>query len=120
MPQNYWMSGLSPSSGILNKGKHSVSETGSVSASGEGSETSTLLGPLEKVNLNHSPPHEDGNRSSLPKRCVFLYLEFRAMDKVQKPSNSGCYTPSSKSFILHMCLVYGLPLGQQFHDHTED
>jgi hypothetical protein len=26
-----------------------------------------------------------------PKHCVFLYLEFRTMDKVQKPSNSVCY-----------------------------
>jgi hypothetical protein len=24
----------------------------------------------------------------LPKHCVFLHLEFRMMDKVQKPSNS--------------------------------
>jgi hypothetical protein len=30
--------------------------------SGEQSETPTLLGPLERANLNHSP--EDGNRSS--------------------------------------------------------
>jgi hypothetical protein len=29
--QNYWVSGLCPSSGILNTGKHNVSETGSVS-----------------------------------------------------------------------------------------
>jgi hypothetical protein len=29
--QNYWVSGLCPSSGILNTRKHNVSETGSVS-----------------------------------------------------------------------------------------
>jgi hypothetical protein len=36
--QNYWVSGLCPSSGILNTGKHKVSETGSVSVfrSGQG------------------------------------------------------------------------------------
>jgi hypothetical protein len=29
--ENYWVSGLCPSSGILNTGKHTVSENGSVS-----------------------------------------------------------------------------------------
>jgi hypothetical protein len=32
------------------------------------------------------------------KHCFFSYLELRAMDKVQKPSNSECHTPSSESF----------------------
>jgi hypothetical protein len=27
-----------------------------------------------------------------PERCVLVYLEFRPMDKVQKPSNPGCHT----------------------------
>jgi hypothetical protein len=36
-----------------------------------------------------------------PKLCVFLYLEFRKVDKVQKQSNSEWYTPSSESFSLY-------------------
>jgi hypothetical protein len=42
-----------------------------------------------------------------PKRHVFQYLEFRTMDKVLRPSNFGCYTPSSKPFRLlrEGCLV---------------
>jgi hypothetical protein len=34
--QNFWVSGLHQSSGILNTIKHNVSENGSVLASGEG------------------------------------------------------------------------------------
>jgi hypothetical protein len=33
--------------------RHNVSKSGSVSVSGEGKETPTLLGPLERANLNH-------------------------------------------------------------------
>jgi hypothetical protein len=67
--------------------------------SGEGRETLTLLGPLERANLNPiiqrlrlalskgpirvgisllSP--EDGN-IQIPKRCVFWYIEFQTKDK---------------------------------------
>jgi hypothetical protein len=46
--QNYWVSGLCPSSGILNTRKHNVSETGSVSIMKWG-EGDTLLGPLVPV-----------------------------------------------------------------------
>jgi hypothetical protein len=62
--QNYWVSRLRPSSGILNTRKHNVTDL-------------------------------------FPKRCVFLYLKFRTMDKVQKSSNSERYTPSSESFRLY-------------------
>jgi hypothetical protein len=30
-------------------------------------------------------------QTQFPKRCVFQFLEFRTMDKVQNPSNSECY-----------------------------
>jgi hypothetical protein len=33
-----------------------------------------------------------------PKRCVLCFLEYRRMEKVQKPSNSVCYTRSSEPF----------------------
>jgi hypothetical protein len=42
--QKYWVSGLRPLSEILNIRKHNVSETGSAS---------TVLGLLQKTNLNH-------------------------------------------------------------------
>jgi hypothetical protein len=51
--------------------------------SGEGQKTTTLLGPVESANLSH---------------VVCQFLEFWMMDKVQNPSNSECYTPSSESF----------------------
>jgi hypothetical protein len=39
----------------------------------------------------------DNLRAEIDK--VFKYiLVYRAMDKVQKPSNSECYTPSSEPF----------------------
>jgi hypothetical protein len=76
--QKFWVSGLRPSSEILNIRKHNVSETGSAS---------TLLGSLQKANLNHwltlskgtkregvfltSP--EDGNRSSV-RNVVFFCI----------------------------------------------
>jgi hypothetical protein len=81
--QKYWVSELCPSSIVLNTGKHNVSETGTISVlRWEGGDT--LLGSLEKANLNH------WTRSQLqfPVHCTFYYLEFRMIDKVQKPSNS--------------------------------
>jgi hypothetical protein len=34
-----------------------------------------------------------------PKHCVLWVFEYRTMDKVQKRSNSECYTPSSRIYI---------------------
>jgi hypothetical protein len=51
--QNYRVSGLCPSSGILNTRKHNVSKTGPVSVLGWGEGTPILLGSLERANLNH-------------------------------------------------------------------
>jgi hypothetical protein len=48
--QNYRVSGLCASSGILNSRKHDVSETRSVSALSKAKETLILLGPLETAN----------------------------------------------------------------------
>jgi hypothetical protein len=33
------------------------------------------------------------------------YLEFLTMDKVQKPSDSECYTPSSEPFIIYSYII---------------
>jgi hypothetical protein len=35
---------------------------------------------------------------------VFYSLEYRTMEKVQKPSNSVCYTPSSEPFRIYLCV----------------
>jgi hypothetical protein len=51
-PQNYWVFGLLPSSGILGTRKHDVSETGSVSALRCGGKTPTQLGPLDLTTKN--------------------------------------------------------------------
>jgi hypothetical protein len=48
--QNYWVFGLCPSSCILKTREHNVLETGYVSILEW--ETPTLLGPLERANLN--------------------------------------------------------------------
>jgi hypothetical protein len=37
----------------------------------------------------------------LPKRCILQFFEYRTMGKVQKPSNSECYTPSSEPFKIY-------------------
>jgi hypothetical protein len=51
--QNYWVFRLFPSSGVLDNRKHDVSEIGSVSVLGYGGKTPTLLGLLERANLDH-------------------------------------------------------------------
>jgi hypothetical protein len=47
---------------------------------------------------------ENGNGSSF-RNSVLLYLEFQTMDRVQKPSNSECYTPPSEPFRFHCALT---------------
>jgi hypothetical protein len=52
-PQNQWVSGLCPSSGILNTRKLETSKLDLIPSSGEGWGTHTLSGPLERFNLSH-------------------------------------------------------------------
>jgi hypothetical protein len=78
--RNCWLSGLRASSGVPNTRKHNVLDL--FPPLGYGGGAPTLLGPLERANFNH------WIWIQFPKRCVFLYLEFRTMDKDQKPSNS--------------------------------
>jgi hypothetical protein len=92
--QNYWVFGLFPSSGILKTRKLDVSETGLFSSSGEG-ETPTLLGSLERANLNHwtegfPPSPEDGNRPSF-RNVVFSSFW-----------NTGRWTKSKNPVILNV------------------
>jgi hypothetical protein len=80
-------------------------------SSGEGRQTSTLLSLLERVvqllrlTLSKVPNNvgvfllspENGNRSSFRNVMFSSYLEFRALDKVQKPSDSEVHRGLSKS-----------------------
>jgi hypothetical protein len=70
----FWMY---PSFGILKTREHDVSETGSVGV------------PLH-MRKETNPASET--------LCFFWFLEYRTMDKVRKPSNFECYTPSSEPF----------------------
>jgi hypothetical protein len=45
-----------------------------------------------------TPTPEDGNRPSFRNYVFSSYLEFRTTDKIHKPSDSYCYSPSSKPF----------------------
>jgi hypothetical protein len=68
--QNYWVLGLGPLPGIVQTRKHNIQESGLVSLK---EETSTLLGPLERANLNHN------------QKCSVLYFpEYRTMNEVKK------------------------------------
>jgi hypothetical protein len=51
--QNFWFCGLYPSHGVLNIREHNISKDGFFPSSGEGMETPTRLGSLERANLNH-------------------------------------------------------------------
>jgi hypothetical protein len=69
--------------------KYDVSEIGCFRTKvNGGGETPTQLGPLERANLI------DGN---IQFRNV-VFFKYRTMDKVQKPRNFVCYTPSSEPF----------------------
>jgi hypothetical protein len=112
--QNYWAYALSPSSGILETRKHDVSETGSVSVIGYGEEDTYSVVSLRKCQRQSLdtmaqqsrclPPHTWGRKQSqFPKRC---FLQHLTMDKVQKPSNSKYYTPSSEPFRIYFERYY--------------
>jgi hypothetical protein len=51
--QNCWVFGFCPPSGIVKTRKHNVSGIGSVSVFRWGAKAPTLLGPLERANVNH-------------------------------------------------------------------
>jgi hypothetical protein len=52
------------------------------------------------------PWPEDGNRSSFRKVVFSNFLEYQTMDKVQKPINSECYTPSSEPIRIYFYDYY--------------
>jgi hypothetical protein len=85
-----------------------------------GQKTPTQLGPLERANLNHwwlraqmsrcLLPHLHLRTDTDPVSETSCSLEYRTMEKVQKPSNSVRYTPSSEPFRIYECLVAWLTL----------
>jgi hypothetical protein len=50
--QDYWVFGLCPSSGILKDTKEHTLQNDLVPSSGEGWETSAVLGPIKRANLD--------------------------------------------------------------------
>jgi hypothetical protein len=79
--------------------KHNVRNLNLFSYSGEWRETS-LLGSLQRSNFSHQTSEEASSvgislhlnteTDEASKTFFYIYLEFRAMDKVQKPSDSEC------------------------------
>jgi hypothetical protein len=57
-----------------------------------------------------SPSPDDGKISNFWNASFSTYLEFRTMGKVQKPSDSGCYSPPSEpfTFYLYIRLLHGV------------
>jgi hypothetical protein len=71
--QNYWVPGLCPLFGIINTGKHTVSETGCFRP--QGMETHTLLGCLKRANPNQQTSFSG----------MVCFLVFRIPDGGQSP-----------------------------------
>jgi hypothetical protein len=76
-----------------------------------GEKTSTQLGPLERANLKFFLmgqlsrcllPHLHLRTKKNPVSETSCSLEYQMMEKVPKPSNSVCYTPSSEPFSIYI------------------
>jgi hypothetical protein len=59
--------------------------------------------------VNYSSPSANVNRPIFPNVVFSSYLEFRTMDKVQKPRDFQCYTRSTSSepFRFYRIIVIG-------------
>jgi hypothetical protein len=92
---DYWVSGLYPSSRILKNTFFRKLDL--FQSSCEGWEKTTMLGQIETANYNHwktyvsitTAPHL--RTETDPVSEMLCSLEYRAMDKVQKPNNSRRY-----------------------------
>jgi hypothetical protein len=104
-PLNYWVFGLCPFSGILKKTQH-FGNWICFRSQVRVSETSILLGPLERATLNQWTVCKGPNRVVFPTlspQCSLVL--FRIPDDGQgrkKPSNSECYTPSLEPFRIYL------------------
>jgi hypothetical protein len=63
-----------------------------------GEKTPTQLGPLERANLNHWTERDPVSETS----CS---LEYQTMERVQNPSNSVFYGPSSEPFRINISIA---------------
>jgi hypothetical protein len=70
----------------------------------EGKHTPSLVS-FSGAQLSRSPPIRGRKQIQLPKRRAFPPPEYRTMEKVQKPSNSMCYTESSEPFRIYFNLL---------------
>jgi hypothetical protein len=93
--RNFWVSGLYPSSGIWRNTTFRKLDLFPSS----GKKTPTQLGPLERANVNHCllPPFYLRTETD-PVSETSCSFKYRTMDKVHKPRNSLCYSPSSQPF----------------------
>jgi hypothetical protein len=112
--QNYWVSGLCPSSGIINNYNAQRFENWiCFRLQVRGKETPTLLGPLERANLQFAvskgsntidaslPLPEDGNRTSFRNDIFSSIQNSERWPKSRNPAiliNSECFPASSESF----------------------
>jgi hypothetical protein len=110
-PQNHWICGHCPSSGVINIRKYNVSETGSVSVFRWGEEDTNSVGSLrnswpqsldprlvslrDQLSRYFPPLTWIKNYIQFPKRWVSGYLEYRTMNEVHEVIVSECWTPSS-------------------------
>jgi hypothetical protein len=92
--------GLFPSSDILENRKYDVSETALRLALSKGP---NWVGVVSLFNWGRK-------QIQFPKCRVLYSLEYQTMEKVQKPSNSVCYTPSSEPFRIWSsgCITWSL------------
>jgi hypothetical protein len=118
--QNDWISGLYPSS----EGKTTFLKLDLFPSSDRGKKTPTVVGPLERANLNHwssslgltlskgpntvrvslpSPEH----RNTPSFLCVVLFFPGYFVFRI--PSDSECYTPMSEPFGFYQLDIF-LPL----------
>jgi hypothetical protein len=71
--------------------------------------TPTQLGPVERANLNIWTQLSRCSRPRLRMQKissrVLYFLEYRTMEKIQKPSNSEFYTPSYEPFRIYLMMT---------------
>jgi hypothetical protein len=102
--QKSWVSGLRPSCGILKKLRtHRFGNLISFRPHVRGETPTQLRLALSKGPNSVGVSLLTWGREQIqfPKCCVFWFLEYRVMDKVQKLSNSKYYTPFSGLFRIY-------------------